>query len=160
MARPYEGGKSPSFSISKKWLSLYQAVCPAGAARGGGYRLFDKYTNLYTLCAALGHSLGRQDELSNPYPPFTLEQVGEEDEWPTLLAIAWDHSNNNPDVFVRSKDVIDICNRYAEGGMQYLHENFFCDHMEGEHLLSPEKKDLEAELSMIIKEVVEQDSML
>ena len=152
MARPAEGGKSPDFHISEKWLNLYQSICRRGRARGEGYPLFDKYTNFYTLCASIGFRLGKKTKLNKSCSPFTLEQVDEDMEWPALQAIAWKDLGMEMGVFVNSRQVIEICNQYAETGIQKLVDKCLVDYLhEDGQLLRPANLDLEITLCHLIE---------
>lgn len=132
MAQPDEGGKSPDFHISEKWQSLYKSICK----RVGGYPLFDKYTNLYTLSCSIGHLLNIKTPLEKPISPFTLEQVDENTEWTVLRAIAWQDSQKDTSIFINSKKIIEICDQFAETGIQKLYEDLFSDHCKDGSLIS------------------------
>ena len=151
MAIAEEGGKAPDFHISEKWLKLYQSICRRGRSRSEGYYVFEKYTNLYTLCASIGHMIEKEENLEKPYSPFTLEQIDEDNEWPVLRAIAWNTVGNHMDIFVNAREVVRICDRFAEGGMQKLYDEFFKQHMEDGYILRPDHIDLEINLSYIVE---------
>jgi hypothetical protein len=151
MAKAYEGGKASDFHISEKWLKLYQSICRRGRARSEGYSVFDKYTNLYTLCASIGYMIQNESDLEKPYSPFTLEQVDENTEWPVLRSIAWSTANNRMDIFINSKEVIRVCDRFAEAGIQKLYDDFFKDHMQDGILLRPDSVEMEINLCYIVE---------
>lgn len=67
-----------------------------------------------------------------------------------LTAIAWDASERNLAVMSDKKQVVAIACNYAEGGMQYLYDNFFEDHMQDDQLHRPEKLDIEFNLAQIV----------
>ena len=153
MATADEGGKAPDFHISKKWLKLYQSICMRGRPRSERYYVFEKYTNLYTLCASIGHMIQEEKNLEKPYSPFTLEQIDENNEWPVLRAIAWSKVGNETDIFVNARKVVQICDRFAEGGMQKLYDEIFKHHMQDGYILRPDHIDLEINLFYIVEEI-------
>jgi len=154
MAQPDEGGKSPDFHISEKWLRLYQSTCK----RGNGYPLFEKYTNLYTLSCGIGYILNKKTSLEKPYSPFTLEQIDENIEWPILRAIAWKDVGEDISIFVNSKKIIDICDQYAETGIQKLYNDLFIDHFK-DNILMP-YEDLEKDLLYLVEKYKREISYL
>ena len=160
MARADEGGKSPDFHISEKWRKVYEGLCKRGRSRSEGYFIFDKYTNLYTLCASIGHMIPEEKDLEKPYSPFTLEQIDEDNEWPILRAIAWSKSGNSMDIFVKSREVVRICDRFAEAGMTKIYNDLLKEHMEGGYILNPESIDLEIKLSFLIESIKKEASLV
>ena len=160
MARADEGGKAPDFHISEKWLKLYQSICRRGRSHSEGYYAFEKYTNLYTLCASIGHMAQVDSDLQKPYSPFTLEQIDEDVEWPVLRAIAWSKVGNRMDIFVDAREVARVCDRFAEGGMQNLYDEFFKQHMQDGNILRPDSIDLEINLSCIVEGIRKNASLV
>ena len=55
------------------------------------------------------------------------------------------------DIFVNAREVVRICDRFAEGGMQKLYDEFFKQHMEDGYILRPDHIDLEINLSYIVE---------
>ena len=160
MANPFEGGKSPDIRISKKWHKFYQSFCARGQSQVESCSLFRKYTNLYTLCATIGYFLGKKTPLDEKIEtPFTLEQVDEKTEWPTLISIAWADTNKDIRIFMDSRQIIRICDEYAETGVQFLLESHpfnkvFVDNC----LYNPEKIDLEFQAMLLVKELKDEFS--
>ncbi len=160
MASPFEGGKSPDFHISKKWHKVYQNLC----RRVGTFNaLFKKYTNLYTLCAAIGYHLNEKIELDKEKEtPFTLEQVDENTEWPVLIAIAWVDAGQDMNIFNNSKEIIRICDQYAEAGMKKIMSMHPFDKIftKDYELLNPENYEVELNTAFILQELKKDFSLL
>ena len=155
MANPLEGGKSPDFRISRKWHKFYQSFCLRGQTQVDSYPLFKKYTNLYTLCASIGYSLGKKTPLDEKVEtPFTLEQIDEKLEWPLLISIAWADSGQDLNVFMDSKKIIKICDEYAETGIQFLVNQYPFNKVYVDNCLyNPEKVDLEFNTTLLVKQL-------
>lgn len=115
------GEKSPAIYTSKKWKDFYQALCTnRNNTDGLNMPIFDKYTNLYTLCCVIGFKKNKRTPLETKESLFTLEQIDENDEWPVLLSIAWLSGIKDLSVFANTKEMLNVCSEYAETGIEIL----------------------------------------
>ncbi len=154
MANTFEGGKSPAIKISQKWLRFYQSFCKRGQTQVESCELFDKYTNLYTLCSVIGYNIGHKTPLeSQTASPFTLEQVGETYEWTTLIAIAYADTNQDDSVFMDSRRILNICDEYAETGIRWIIEQYpFNIIYKDGNIYNYDKIDLEQQVMLLIRQ--------
>lgn len=53
---------------------------------------------------------------------------------------------------------MDFAYEFAEGGMQYLYDNFFEDYIQNGQLIRPDKLDIEFNLAQIIEGLRQQNS--
>lgn len=139
-----ESSDNPMAYISKKWESIYDVLCR-------GDSIFDQMTNLFTLCAAIGHLDGAQKQLENKKGIFRWTNLNSESDISVLTAVAWDSNERDLSVLEDKRQIMDIACRFAEGGMRYLYSNFFEDHIQDGQLLRPEKLDIEFNLAQIIE---------
>lgn len=115
------GEKSPLIYTSRKWKGFYQSVCTnRNNTEGLNISIFDKYTNLYTLCCIIGFKEGKRTPLEMRESLFTLEQVDQNDEWPLLLSVAWLSGNRDLSIFGETKEILNVCSEYAETGIEIL----------------------------------------
>lgn len=115
------GEKSPVVYTSKKWKSFYQSFCTnRNNTDSLNMPIFDKYTNIYTLCCVIGFREGRRTSLDSRESLFTLEQLDQNEEWPLLLSVAWLSSNRDLSLFGDTKEILNICSEYAETGIEIL----------------------------------------
>ena len=148
----FESPDNPMAYINKKWGNIYDELCR-------GDSIFDQMTNLFTLCAAIGHLNGKQKQLENKKGIFRWTNLNSESDISVLTAIAWDSSERDLSVLEDKRKIMDIACRFAEGGMRYLYSNFFEDHMQNGQLLRPEKLDIEFNLAQIIEGLRQQQSV-
>jgi hypothetical protein len=145
---------NPMIYINPEWDNLYDTLCR------GTDSVFNQMTSLFTLCAAIGHLIQEPRPLKKKVGKFRWANLNQELDVSVLSAIAWDHENRELKVFSDNKRIIDIACDYAEGGMQYLFENFFEDHlMDNGQLNRPDKLDLEFNLAQIIEGLRQQHSI-
>lgn len=115
------GEKSPLVYTSQKWKTFYQSLCTnRNNTDGLNISVFDKYTNIYTLCCVIGFKEGKKTIFEKRESLFTLEQIDQNDEWPLLIAIAWLDQNKDMSIFSDSKKILEICSEYAETGIEKL----------------------------------------
>lgn len=143
--------KNPDFHVNTQWRFLYDTLCSKGkAAKDNEYWIFQKYTQFYSFAAALGFAHNKQNPVKSGYTPFSLMEMKDDPEWPALRAIAWKASNCDLNIVLDHTKTIKICDEYADGGMQYLYEQFFEPHCKDGHLLRPKHIDIEGALSLIV----------
>ncbi|MBY0358215.1 MAG: hypothetical protein K2W82_09465 [Candidatus Obscuribacterales bacterium] len=143
--------KNPDFRVNDRWRFLYETLCRRGKiAQDNEYWIFEKYTQLYSFAAALGFNVGKKNEVKTSYTPFTLNEIKEDPEWPTLRAIAWKASDCNTETILDYRKTIKLCDELADGGMQYLFDEFFAAHVKDNFLLRPKHIDIEGALSLIV----------
>lgn len=143
---------NPMAYISTKWWGLYDVLCR-------GESIFGQMTNLFTLCAAIGHLQGEEKQMENKKGIFRWTNLNSETDISILTAIAWDARERDVSVLTDKRRVIDIASDFAEGGMQYLYDNFFEDYMQDGQLLRPEKLDIEFSLAQIIEGLRQKQSV-
>ena len=115
------GEKSPAVYTSKKWKSFYQSFCTnRNNTDGLNMPVFDKYTNIYTLCCMIGYKEGKRTPLDSKESLFTLEQIDQNEEWPLLLSVAWLSGTKDISLFADTKKILEICSEYAETGIEKL----------------------------------------
>lgn len=115
------GEKSPAVYTSKKWKNFYQSFCTnRNNTDGLNMPIFDKYTNIYTLCCMIGFKEGRRTALDSKEALFTLEQLDQNEEWPLLLSVAWLSGKKDLSIFADTKEILNICSEYAETGIEIL----------------------------------------
>lgn len=147
-----ETSDNPMAYIGEKWESIYDALC-----KGGG--VFDQMSSLFTLCVAIGHSNDSPQKPAKKKGIFRWANLSSRTDVPILIAVAWDASDRNLSVLTDKRQIMEIVCDYAEGGMQYLHDNFFEDHMQDDQLLRPEKLDIEFNLAQIVEGLRQQQSL-
>ncbi|MCK5323202.1 MAG: hypothetical protein KAJ45_03605 [Desulfobulbaceae bacterium] len=147
-----ETSDNPMAYISKRWESLYDVLCR-------GDSVFDQMTNLFTLCATIGHLNGEEKQPENKKGIFRWINLNSETEVSILTAIAWDARERELALLPDKRKIMDIVCGFAEGGMQYLHDNFFEDHMQDGQLLRPEKLDIEFNLAQIVEGLRQKQSV-
>lgn len=115
------GEKSPAVYTSQKWKNFYQSFCTnRNNTDGLNIPVFDKYTNIYTLCCIIGFKEGKRTPLERRDSLFTLEQIDQNEEWPLLIAVAWLDQEKDMSLFSDSKKILEICSEYAETGIEKL----------------------------------------
>lgn len=139
-----EQSDNPMAYINKNWENIYDVLCR-------GDSIFDQMTNLFTLCAAIGHQNGMDIKPENRKGIFRWTNLNAESDISVLTTIAWDSQKRDLAVLSDRKKIMDIACDYAEGGMQYLYENYFEDYVQDGQLLRPEKLDIEFSLAQIIE---------
>ncbi|NVM20272.1 MAG: hypothetical protein HWN68_00645 [Desulfobacterales bacterium] len=147
-----ETSDNPMAHISKRWESIYDVLCR-------GDSIFDQMTNLFTLCAAIGHLNGEEKQPENKKGIFRWTNLNSEIGVSILTAIAWDARDRELAILTDKRRIMDIACDFAEGGMQYLYDNFFEDHMQDGQLLRPEKLDVEFNLAQIVEGLRQKQSM-
>lgn len=147
-----ETSDNPMAYISKRWESIYDVLCR-------GDSVFDQMTNLFTLCATIGHLNGEKTQPENKKGIFRWINLNSETEVSILTAIAWDARERELAVLADKRNIMDITCDFAEGGMQYLYDNFFEDHMQDGQLLRPEKLDIEFNLAQIVEGLRQKQSV-
>ena len=147
-----ESSDNPMAYISKKWETIYDALCR-------GDSIFDQMTNLFTLCATIGHQNDNPSQLENKKGIFRWTNLNLETDVAVLTAIAWESQERDLAVLPNRKKIMDLACEFAEGGMQYLYDNFFEDYMQNGQLIRPDKLDIEFNLAQIIEGLRQQQSV-
>ena len=147
-----DASDNPTAYISEKWKGIYEDLCK-------GDTIFEQMTNLFTLCAAIGHQNQKHDELKNKKDIFKWVNLNAETDIPILTAIAWDYEKRDLAVLSDQRKIIEITSEFSEGGMQYLFENFFEDHMQDGRINRPAILDIEFNLAQIIEGIRQKRSL-
>lgn len=147
-----ESSDNPMAYINKRWESIYDVLCR-------GDSIFDQMTNLFVLCAAIGHLNRVTKKPEDKKGIFRWTNLNPNSDVTILTAIAWDAGARDLALLTDRKMIMDIGCDYAEGGMQYLHDNFFEDFMQNGQLLRPEKLDVELNLAQIIEGLRQKQSV-
>jgi len=147
-----ESSDNPMAYISKKWETIYDVLCR-------GDSIFDQMTDLFTLCAAIGHQNQEPVQLENKKGIFRWTNLNSETNVSVLTAIAWDARKRELAALSDKRKIMDIASEFAEGGMQYLYDNFFEDYMQNGQLIRPEKLDIEFNLAQIIEGLRQKQSV-
>lgn len=147
-----ESNENPMAYISKRWESLYDVLCR-------GDSVFDQMTNLFTLCATIGHLNGDEKKPVDKKGIFRWSNLNSESDISIMTALAWDARERDLCILSDKKRVIDIACDYAESGMQYLYDNFFEDYMQDGQLLRPEKLEIEFNLAQIVEGLRQKQSV-
>lgn len=156
MARALDN-KDYDFCISRKWHNVYKSLCKTGHR----YHLFDRFTSLYTFCVSVGYTKDMSSPLENTFSLFKLEYVDSETEWPVMLAVAWKKCEENLDIFTDMKRVVQICDEYAEGGMQHLVNEILSDYMDSnQNIMSAKELEFEYNLALFVTEMQNQNILL
>lgn len=146
----FSGEKSPAVYTSKKWKSFYQSFCTnRNNTDGLNITVFDKYTNIYTLCCLIGFKEGKRTPLEAKESLFTLEQLDQNEEWPLLLSVAWlTEDARDISLFADTKKILEICSEYAETGIEILANKYpFTEIFKnGSLLTNKEPEDLKYEV--------------
>lgn len=148
-----ESSNNPMVHINKDWENIYDTLCR------GGDSIFYQMTSLFTLCATIGHLNQDSRKVNNRQGKFRWGNLNQETETTILSAIAWDHEKRDLQILSDRKRILEIACEYAEGGMQYLYENFFEDFMVNGQLNRPDKLDIEFNLAQIIEGLRQQQSI-
>lgn len=150
--------KDYNFHISRKWHNVYKSLCKTGNRSD----LFEKFTSLYTFCVSIGYTKNKFIPLEESFPLFEIDYVNQETEWPVLLAIAWKKNNESLDIFSNMREIIQISDQYAEGGMQYLVDQYLDDHLDPEtkYLINTNESELEYNLALFIQEMKEENILI
>ncbi len=148
-----DSSKDLMVHINKDWENIYETLCR------GSDSIFDQMTSLFCLCASIGHLNRDSRNVNNRQGKFRWGNLNQETETTILSAIAWDHEKRDLQVLSDRKRIIEISCGYAEGGMQYLYENFFEDYMVNGQLNRPDKLDIEFNLAQIIEGLRQQQSL-
>lgn len=148
-----ESSENPMAYISKRWESIYDGLCRGDA-------IFDQMTNLFVLCAAIGHLNGEAKRPEERKGIFRWANLNHESDATILTAIAWDSRERSLALLTDRKKIMDIACDFAEGGMQYLHDNYFEDFMQDGQIIRPEKLDIEFNLAQIIEGLRQKQSLL
>jgi hypothetical protein len=90
---------------------------------------------------------------------FRWTNLNSETNVSVLTAIAWDARKRELAVLLDRRKIMDIASEFAEGGMQYLYDNFFEDYMQDGQLIRPEKLDIEFNLAQIIEGLRQKQSV-
>lgn len=138
--------------ISRKWETIYDVLC-----RGDG--VFDQIGALFTLCATIGHLTQSAKPLDNKKAKTRWINLDAEREKAVLATIAWDSQNRDLSVLADNKKILDLACEFAEGGMQYLYDNFFEDYMQDGQLIGHKKFDIELNLAQIVEGLRQQQSV-
>lgn len=147
------GEKSPAVYTSKKWKSFYQSFCTnRNNTDGLNMPIFDKYTNIYTLCCMIGYKEGRRTPLETRESLFTLEQLDQLEEWPLLLSVAWLSGNKDLAIFADTKEILSVCSEYAETGIEILTNMYPVNQVfrNGSLITNKEPEDFKQELMTAI----------
>ena len=137
---------NPAAYISEKWRFLYETLCQ------GEYSVFSQMTGLFTLCASIGYNNQTRSELEKPRRDiFKWITLNQETEVPVLTSITWGTLERDTALLTDRKQIIEISQEFAEGGMQYLHDQFFEDHIQDGQLIRPKTLDIEFNLAQIIE---------
>lgn len=147
------GEKSPAVYTSKKWKSFYQSFCTnRNNTDGLNMPIFDKYTNIYTLCCMIGYKEGRRTPLETRESLFTLEQLDQLEEWPLLLSVAWLSGNKDLAIFADTKEILNVCSEYAETGIEVLANMYPVNQVfrNGSLITNKEPEDFKQELMTAI----------
>lgn len=147
-----EFSDNPMAYISKRWESVYDALCR-------GDSIFDQMSNLFTLCAAIGHLNGEEKKPVDKKGIFRWTNLNGEADVSILTAIAWNAKGRDLVILMDKRKIMDIACDYAEAGMQYLHDNFFEDHIQDGQLLRPEKLEIEFNLAQIVEGLRQRQSV-
>jgi hypothetical protein len=139
-----ESTENPMAYINKKWEFLYDVLCR-------GDSIFEQMTNLFTLCATIGHLNGEEKKPVDKKGIFRWSNLNSESDVSILTAIAWDAKGRELAILADKRKIMEIACDYAECGMQYLYDNFFEDYMQDGQLLRPEKLDIEFNLAQIVE---------
>ena len=143
MSEAYE---NPAAYISEKWWFLYKTLCREESS------VFSQMTGLFTLCASIGYSNQTQLPLDkNKKDIFKWITLNPESEIPVLTAITWDTMNRSIAALTNHKEIMDISSEFAEGGMQFLYDQFFEEHSQNGQLIHPEKLDIAFNLAQVIE---------
>ncbi len=114
-----ETSTNPAVYISQKWWFLYETLCR------GEDSVFSQMTGLFTLCASIGYNEQKRHELEKPKKDiFKWMTLNQETEIPVLTSITWEIMERNTAFLTDRKQIIEISQEFAEGGMQYLHDHF------------------------------------
>jgi hypothetical protein len=152
-----ETSDNPTAYISGKWEHLYDKLCK------GSESIFDQMTSLFTLCATIGHIIERPIEVTKPKKDiFKWINLNEDNNITVLSTIAWSSLHRDLSVLPNKKKIMEIACNYAEGGMQYLFENYFEDHVSienGNYLFHIEKLDIEFDLAQIVEGLRQEHSI-
>lgn len=143
------GEKSPAIYTSKKWKTFYQSFCTnRNNTDGLNMPVFDKYTNIYTLCCMIGFKEGKRTPLETKDSLFTLEQLDQNEEWPLLLSVAWLTSSRDISIFADTKKILEICSEYAETGINVLSNMYPFNEVfkNGELITSKEPEDFKHDI--------------
>ncbi len=147
-----ESTENPMAHISKRWESLYDVLCKRDS-------IFDQMTNLFTLCATIGHLNGEEKTPVDKKGIFRWSNLNPETDVSILTAMAWDARERDLAILADKRRIMEIACDYAESGMQYLYDNFFEDYMQDGQLLRPEKLDIEFNLAQIIEGLRQKQSL-
>lgn len=147
-----ESTDNPMAYISKRWETLYDVLCR-------GDSIFDQMTNLFTLCAVIGHLNQKPIKLENRKGIFRWINLKPDTDVSILTTIAWDSQKRELAVLSDRRKIMDISCKYSEGGMQYLYDNFFEDHLQDGQLIRPETLDIEFNLAQIVEGLRQKQSV-
>lgn len=137
---------NPSAYISKKWENIYETLCR------GGDKIFSQMTNLFVLCASIGYVNDSKHPLDkNKKDIFRWINLNIEEDVTILTAIAWDTKQRDLAVLPDRKIIINVASEFAEGGIQYLHDNYFEDYMQDGQLICSKNLDIEFDLAEIVE---------
>ena len=101
-----ETSDNPMAYISKRWESLYDVLCR-------GDSVFDQMTNLFTLCATIGHLNGEENQPENKKGIFRWINLNSETEVSILTAIAWDARERELALLPDKRKIMDIVCGFA-----------------------------------------------
>jgi hypothetical protein len=138
--------------ISKKWETIYDVLCR-------GDSVFTQTGPLFTLCATIGHLTKSAKPLENRKAVTRWLNLNAERDIAVLATIAWDSQHRDLAVLADNEKIRDLACEFAEGGMQYLHDNFFEDYMQDGQLIGHKKLDIELNLAQIVEGLRQQQSV-
>ena len=151
-----EPSENPMAYISEKWENIYEKLCKNNESNT---RVFDQMTSLFTLCASIGHLNQAPKKTEKQKGVFRWSNLNQEREVSVLTAIAWDAQQKDLSVLENKKIIMELACDFAEGGMQYLFDNFFEDHMHDGQLGRIDKLDVEFNLAQIVEGLRQQQSI-
>ncbi len=155
MIESYDASKEISAYTSEESYKFYKCFCKNEQTEGS-YHLFPKLSNLYVLCATIGYFLGERTKIVNPVRCTRSISIGQQDELPTLISIAYADPIEGRDniLFMDIKKVFNICDEYAETGVRFLAEQYpFKSIYSKGAVYNYEKIDLEFNVMLLIKEL-------
>lgn len=153
-----EFSENPTFYVSDKWRFIYETLCRRGRS-GDTYYVFEQMTGLFTLCSAIGFINQERFSLEKRKDIFKWSSLENENEVPLLTSIAWETSNRNTAILSDRKQIADICVEFAEGGIKYLFDQFFEDHVQDGQIVNPQNLGIEFSLAQIIEGLRQKDCL-
>lgn len=125
-----------SAKVSERFQSLFETLCNRGESVREDTAVFEQYTGLYTLAAAIGVKLDVRREPVKSKKSIKWMYFCSQNEVPVLMALAWAVSGRNLEVLGSARKILDAVEPYVEGGLEFIATEILDDYFNSDGSLN------------------------